>query len=462
MVLDVDRDGFPDVLIPGTVMSPDSLSVMKILSCFHNHGGGFRDTPDRILHLGNAEWLFDLADTDRDGHMDLVSLSGGAVLVRTCRDSGLAQAPETLAVSRAPVVPSMTALAWMHWPFASLPVRSGATVFLVPRQDGMELISGSSGSADILGVWQEASPVMRPAHNHRSPAFRLELPDLHFADWNGDGLTDAVAVTAESVSVLDGGIVSETGRPRVHSLPVRRFMPDGSPDSAAAISFPVRRLLVQDLNADGSADVLSVMAPAPGLFMPPGRIGVYLGRAGRFGTMPDAVLLIEGFFGDVVLRDFNRDGRMDLGLVSLENGTLDLTRYMLTQKIRNRMTVHLARENGSYAADPDAVFVFSRKQNPRDLFALPLVDAPLCGDTNGDGFTDFVYRSARETLCVANMTAAWKLAARNALEVRVPSESRILAEDLNRDGRTDLVLLSAEPPRGTRLRILTAAQGENP
>jgi hypothetical protein len=90
------------------------------------------------------------------------------------------------------------------------------------------------------------------------------------------------------------------------------------------------------------------------------------------------------------------------------------------------------------------------------------VDAPLCGDTNGDGFTDFVYRSARETLCVANMTAAWKLAARNALEVRVPSESRILAEDLNRDGRTDLVLLSAEPPRGTRLRILTAAQGENP
>jgi hypothetical protein len=194
-----------------------------------------------------------------------------------------------------------------------------------------------------------------------------------------------------------------------------------------------------DFNRDGEPDALLLLSPRQGLFTPPGQVRLYLNQGGKWNAVPDQVLLKDCFFGDHAVADFNGDGLPDLCLIGLEADYMNAARYLLDRKVRNRFDLYLTKPDGSIGQEPDRSVVLSRKQGLRLLFDFPLVVGPVTGDFNGDGSTDIGFWSGQaEFTLVFGSKTRW-LDSRHTLKIPEPRTDAVFVEDLNRDGRSDLV-----------------------
>jgi hypothetical protein len=181
-------------------------------------------------------------------------------------------------------------------------------------------------------------------------------------------------------------------------VPARVTLSVGGPAGAAAIG---------DLNRDGRNDIVARAGNAVSVFLGDGRGGFERSARSPFGAGENP--------SDLVLADFNRDGRLDVAVANHE------TDYL---------SVLIGDGNGALA-EPSRVPVPSR----------PHLHGIAAGDFNADGHPDLAVESWEEdTVLVVHGNGRGTFAAEPArLAVGPKPYWKLRAGDLNADGSDDLV-----------------------
>ena len=183
-----------------------------------------------------------------------------------------------------------------------------------------------------------------------------------------------------------------------------------------------------------------IEAPEAGLLTPPGWARLHFNRTAGWDPAPDQVLVRNGFFGDRTVADFNGDGRPDLCLVSLESGPADIIRYGLTRRVMNRYDFHFCPPDGRFGPKPGRSVTLAFSRTLSALFSEPLVSRPFTGDFDGDGRDDVGVWVSEDELRLIPAGPKGPMDVRRTVRLRFPRTDFVRTADLNRDGRSDLVL----------------------
>lgn len=165
--------------------------------------------------------------------------------------------------------------------------------------------------------------------------------------------------------------------------------------------------------------------------------------------------------------DYDGDGRLDLvqevsGL--FEGGAREMVTRMLTATtIRHEVRIHRQTAEGAFPREPDlrARIALDLGEPPiqgGDMFlryqAGELID--LTGDFNGDGYRDLLVRDRPERLAL-HLGGARGFARTPTTTIPVRREWRFAVDDVDRDGRSDIVVHWSDaerPDGGERCRVL--------
>ncbi len=206
---------------------------------------------------------------------------------------------------------------------------------------------------------------------------------------------------------------------------------------------------VRDLNGDGVADVLHVIAGR-------GEALLFLGTPGgrsAFPTLekpspPDDSINLAGYIPNYWVRDLNGDGRQDLVLATVGKLTLiSGLQIFLTRQVDIELMAFLNGPDGRYPREPDFVRAFTVPLSlyaTRDAFEIDTPFFPnVDGDFNRDGLRDLVIKQAPTVLALYPGSRTGVFGETPLAELPVDAlydKTIIQVADLNGDGVSDLVL----------------------
>jgi hypothetical protein len=248
-----------------------------------------------------------------------------------------------------------------------------------------------------------------------------DFSHLLAGDFNGDGKADLISTNSaggQSVYLGNGDGTFRTGIPLPPS-------PNGTPFLDGS-----RSQLVGDFNGDGKDDFVDLTAG--------GAVEVFLSNGdGTFA--PPSVGPVVG--DNLFLRDFNRDGKLDLAAVvatpapsvppALGGGISNVT-----------VTVLPGRGDGTFGAPITSVL---------SGFGLSSANSFAVADLNGDGNPDLVYESG---VFLGNADGTFQPAI--PLSSGAYNGTVIAATDLNGDGKADLVMTDSQ---GNVITLLGNGEG---
>jgi len=330
-IVDVNRDGIPDLI-----------AAASTLAVWRGIGNGRFAAAETVTSTGETD--FRLADLDRDGNVDLVTLDGRVFLAN---GDGSFRANPT--------------------PFSGAP-------------SALADINGD-GCADIVSVVSGEFLSLRPASvavfpgkcdGTFGPAVRTDLAsdqyvrDAVAGDFNGDGRSDVAVSFMGMVHVYNGQADAHVGP--AHDTGI-------SLPGIGDVAFGGAFMAVADMNGDGKADVVALPTFGSG---PPPIVFIALGN-GDSTFVLDTSPKPNGPGGAVAVADFDGDGRLDV--------------------------VALACGEGRNGCGPGARLVVVR--NTADAFSTAVaVDIGVgsrhvaVGDLNGDGRPDVVVATDSNELLV--------------------------------------------------------------
>jgi hypothetical protein len=281
----------------------------------------------------------------------------------------------------------------------------------------------------------------------------VTFPAITVADTDGDGGKDIVAALDDRIAVYrQGPGLAFPERPGLQrDFAARSAAELTDMNSGAAVT-------VTDIDGDGVADVVVRKQVSRGITAAATTSLLYFGRrGGSYPERPDQVIRNEGASGtEVELFDVTGDGRTDLVVPSVNIGVMAIVRILTTKTVKVNFQV--------FPFDPRARRFAERPAAERELkFKLSLSGeagtqaADMRGDYNGDRRPDLAFGTGEDELSVFPGTGGAGLFDDDALEeIAVPAFGVVEAVDLDRRGKSDLVLHypSTKGQRGTIVVLL--------
>ena len=449
----------------------------------------------RMLETGGRADAILAHDLNGDARPDLIVQNGRDLQVFLFREGGLpARADHVVRLGRTIFL----------WTFGTLD--GGRLPALLTA--GSRGIHGSAFDGRVFGEPRDL--VIHPSLFERPAAG--DGPPLHldFApDFSGDGLSDALLYTRESIFMMrqfPGGafrcvgklplpvktgvtilkrikrnLTETTGVPVTafgdvdgdgrwdlswyvdESLGVFRQTASGSFDAMGVMDLSTakkkrrRRFLrfdlppkVRDFNGDRLLD-LAVIYPSKG------RVQVYYGREGRKDfAQPDAIMNVsDGWTTGIYDEDLDGDGKLELVVgVVRKFGIAEGIEVFLSGKVDVELHLYPMQASGQHAKDPVQELKFSipyALQVTRESATIDLVFRPnFKGDYNGDGLKDLLIPADSSSLAVYPGVRGRLISRKPSGTIRMntpdgATHTLPFIADFNADGVSDLVLKHVLP-----------------
>lgn len=442
LLIDLDRDGDLDFVVAD--------AAAPALRARRNDGAGGAAAGTLELLLPSAPVRAAAADVDRDGRVDVVVTDAGGSARLLRGDGTFLAAADADALGATPGHLALVELDRRAHPAAAVAL-PGASQLVVLRGDAPAALTLAAGPVASAPAPPLATALLGPR-------------SVQAGDWDGDGQPDLAIVhggaaagvaarlgdgttlppAAGTSSYAAGGAPDEatTGDADRDADPdllvadgsaVQLLRGDGRTGGGAAAFGPARavdgvgRLVdaaVADLDVDGDGDLVAVTAD--------GRAEVWLGAPDGATLLAPAPQALVGAAARLAVADLDGDGAPDL-VVSFASP--------------DRVDVLAGRRDGTFAAPVSAPLT-----GDTDPTALAL------GDLDRDGSVDAAVIESRTRTAQVLRGVGGALSAALAVDrYPVGGDPRDVAlVDLNRDGRLDLLVLRAGPA-GVEARLHTGA-----
>lgn len=304
--------------------------------------------------------------------------------------------------------------------------------------------------ARVSSYWENDILLSRIEQN--STRMEFMLPEIMQADFDGDGQLDIFLPREDRVYIYqrdkDGKIKDTPTLIDFGVFPLYQGMRHGSIPA-------ITRLYPADFNGDGLADIvisrLTVVNLADQELQ--SDFFVFINKGGKYGERPDETMKFEGFIEKPLIADFNGDGRDDIAVQQFEFGFAQLVRLVLFQSVRITYKTFYSTEAGLHAKDPseerDLPFDFDLSQQSANL----LTAFSLYADFDGDRRLDLIQASNPGSYEILLSTdKEW---AAKSVELQTHSSFFTFPEDLNGDGRDDLLIRYAnQGPLDSIVRVV--------
>lgn len=323
---------------------------------------------------------------------------------------------------------------------------SGLTDFLIPDFDVMHLYRQDSN-----GGFQHY-PLAVPARVQTWNNNRADYTGRrhYIVDVNNDGLLDLVFVQQGRFDVFlqaaDGSFSTDALDPGWAVTLSSEQDADQRSDAGRSYSGQQIRSIesIQDLDGDGLPDLVIRVEQIADALERSSRFEIHFGLSTQtglqFAAEPDTQIVLDSVPTEVVIADFNGDGRQDFYIPTTKIGVGTIVRVLLRGSANLDVDFYLLSAQRQYAAKADF-----RQQAKIDVSISNLrFDMPLFEliDLNGDGRKSLVLGESGRELRFYGPDRN-RLFNRNSDRVDLPlprDASRVKVLDLNADGKEDLVL----------------------
>lgn len=444
-LVDLDGDGRVDLLQIVFVGVPPH--ERRLIRVFLQKPRGFDTTPDRQLELPAGSATYDLAD--------VLPEPGTELLLLRARDVVAMSLGHDEAVVREISVPGLVTLgaaqdergidrlriAWTGLgdrPWLLIP---GPGEMVALSSDGELLARFEIGLRANYFVPRREGPM---AVESEMQLF-FDVPRLHVADVNGDGLSDVITAARHEMRVFlrkaEGGFSAAPDR----ILPLERVSEQDHIRGSGAI-----RIDVTELDGDGRADVL--LSQASGSFLDAStQTAIYLNHDGSW-DLAHADQRFENLDAWTAeqLIDLDADGRLDLVRISVHFSILEVVEALVQRAIDAEVKIYRPDDDGTFDTKPWVSRKFSIPLDfdtgrPRGF--IPTFEA----DVNSDGYPDLMASGDGDALEVWLGGPEYRFGKRVANQ-DLDTEGRIRFGDIGGDGLADFVIFAPERP-GHALRI---------
>jgi hypothetical protein len=397
--------------------------VGKRLLLYRQRAPGFTNAPDQVIGLPpQTAWI---SPCDVDAHPGvelLMSTVTGVVYHR--QNSGvfeserrtLIKADQVFTNDDSPILVSLVTN-------TAIPVISATQAVLYQRNNAFEWSHGQPTALEVKPARWTAK--INQWTTERNPSRSLRIRQSVWSKPNDadDDQPDKDAIGKVLEEMKKNGSRSYTGTNRV------------------------------DLNGDGQTDLVlwqRIIGMEP-------KTDVYVllrGGDGRLPARPTQVLHCSGLpipIGSTQehspLGDLKSDGTYQLALLKLESTVTSVSSALEMALTRGREWALTIRRfnHGAFSRNPDTALVTTVGMSAELGDEWPLF---ICGDYNGDGRPDFAVRRATSqwNVFVSTDDERW-FAPQPAMIFETPMQGYFEINDLNGDGRSDLVLRSNDDPR---------------
>ncbi|MCZ7582133.1 MAG: VCBS repeat-containing protein [Deltaproteobacteria bacterium] len=275
------------------------------------------------------------------------------------------------------------------------------------------------------------------------------MPALSLHDFDADGDADLYAVAREEIFVFpleNGRFREKAGFRRVYRILTPAEAKAGNMNVAAT---------VRDLDGDGHGDfVLSKFGG--GLRDYQTEIRVFRGGAGGLPADPTYTLKTKGFSGSLEFPDADGDGKSDLVSPSVEITVLALIKFFTTKRVRIDYNLYRCGGASLYSLKPDYGTSVTFDLDDTGNFGVTGVPPFFGNDFDGDGKPDLLRGTDRDEIGVFLGTGGAAFADDPAWNASLTAPQQIVIDDLQRDGRADIILWYLRPEREGEIRVLIA------
>lgn len=462
LIEDLDGDGRRDLFV---VRGREALIFLQ------EPGGRWAPQPNQRFRFHPATVLFDVGDLDGDGTAEVVLLQKEGVFAYRMRELG---GRKLYGLRPTPVI---AAASFLNRPVEEEVRRKellrdldgdGDLDLILPRGDGFALLA-NEGQGTFAAPRPLAAPPKAALHlggdRLSSQLFASYwFPNPNVVQFDGEGPAELVLAREGTLSVFAAtapGALPLAPRGSYTIPDQKQFSRNVEDPLALDFTMP---LVLRDLDRDGRVDVASTHVGQ-------GAVRIYKNGAdpARAFATPALTVRVKGitFFSYFV--DVDGDGRDDLVLPRIDEvGAWSILKALVTRSVPVEMLIYFQRQDGSFPSEPDdrrALDVpLLIRSTDEGLRLGSSIIASVDGDYDGDGRRDLLYRSDDDTIALFRGLPGRRLAKDSAAEVEVPSldDHRFcfpLVADLDGDGRDDVVLRYWSWNRDAdRLTILRAAE----
>ena len=281
----------------------------------------------------------------------------------------------------------------------------------------------------------------------------FESRPLFNGDINFDGLTDLAVWRGDSLRVyLQLPDERFDGEPQ--ALPLGLGLPTEAETRALRTGRSAIDLIgliekriwsIQDLNNDQLPDILTETTLSKGVFDKQNDFRLYLGRRDGeqlvYREKEDALLASEGLQYGLITTDIDGDGKQDLLVRKVRLTFARVIRALLSGNVSLQLHFFRMTDDDSYADIANYVtrtnVSFSMSSGQVDIPAIKVADF------DADGMQDLMLQTKPDRLSFFHGVPSASLFAEDAVEMSVvlPRNGDLVsAEDINDDGRADLII----------------------
>ena len=427
---DVDGDGKMDVIAVYALDGFDEPA--RNLALFYQDATGFPSTPQLTLRLPDDVSQFDFGDVrpESPGKELLFFVTDELRWMPMPHAGGGPDSPSSVLFFESPIFARAERLELSKRDFAR-PMRDGdRDAIFVPRSDGFRVYYPDdeySQSVDYAAI-----------HEHRvsENSYSVTAAELHFGDFDGDGLKDMAFTHLDEV--------------RVHRLVEGRYEREAMIDMDLQILSALDReapedpsnlvgFSIEDFDGDGLCDlfVRKVVVQKKAVVNDKQQYQLFLNRGQRFDSKPNQGFVLKSF-DDPELMDLDGDGRQDIVTGYFEFTLTNIVKALLSKRATIDLSFFLYGDKGfPDAPNEERNFKIHISLSNRDENFAPAVE--LKGDYDGDGRLDFLMQTEDDRIEIFRGTRGGGLFEKKAL-VKLTSiaNDEAFVDDLDGDGKDDI------------------------